>query len=456
MLVAGGNAVDAAVAAAFTAFVAEPLLASAGGAGMMTIALPNAAPAVVDFFSTMPGLGAAPAQLDFRAVEIDFGSTTQTFHVGRGSVAPPVAIPGLIEATDRFGTRPLSELVAPAIEHARRGLKLSAQNAQVFRLLWPIQERSAEAVALAGGGVPTSETVLYNHQLADLLEEVARLGVVPERFERALLTSFGPDAGGMLCPLDLRRAAPRVREPRRFEIGEWTVLSSPHVGGARIARLLDALISKEPRVDEAEEAVRVARACRAASERDDRSGHGSTTHISVIDGAGGASSITLTNGEGCGHILPGTGVQPNNFLGEEDLNPDGFHGHRAGRVLPTMIAPTVALEGGRPAIALGSGGSNRIRSVVSQVLYRVIRGESLEHAVMAPRVHAEGDDVWIEAIEWQDASAVEEALATSFARVHPFPSRAFYFGGVHAVRVSDAGVSEAVGDPRRGGAVARG
>ncbi|MCA9608527.1 MAG: gamma-glutamyltransferase [Myxococcales bacterium] len=452
VLADGGNAVDAAVAGAFTAFVAEPLLASAAGAGMMTIALPDAPPLVVDFFSTMPGLGGTPDRLDFHAVEVDFGATTQTFHVGRGSVATPAALPGLLEAARRFGTRPLSALVAAAARHAREGLTLSAENAMVYSLLWAIQRQSPEAVALAGGALPDRTTRLVNPALADLLEEVASLDAVPPRFTRALLDAFGPGHGGLLSPVDLERAAPRLVEPRRIALGEWTVLTSPHVGGARVARLVGELTSRAPETDEAEEAARIAVASRNASARDP-GGRGSTTHVSVMDAAGGAASVTLTNGEGCGFVAPGTGVQPNNFLGEEDLNPDGFHHHAPGTVLPTMIAPTVALRHGRPRMALGSGGSNRIRSVVSQVLYRVIAlGATLEEAVLAPRVHAEGDDVWLERAGWRDPDAVERALEARFARVHPFPGRAFYFGGVHAVRATGDG--EAVGDPRRGGAVA--
>lgn len=454
ILADGGNAVDAAVAASFTAFVAEPLLASAGGAGMMTVALPELEPRVIDFFSTMPGLGAAPAALDFRAVEVDFGATTQTFHAGRGAVAPPAALPGLLEASRRFGTRPLGELVRAAVRHARDGLTLSRENAMVYGLLWPIQSMSPELLALAGGALPDERTVLVNPALADLLEETAALGEVPPRFDEALLAAFGPAQGGLLTREDLARAAPRVREPRRLALGGWTVLTSPHAGGARVVRVLSELAARSPSTDETGEALRIAIACRGASERDPI-GHGSTTHLSVIDGGGGAAAVTLTNGEGCGFVAPGTGVQANNFLGEEDLNPHGWHRHAPGEVLPTMIAPTIALKEGRARLALGTGGANRIRSVVAQVLYRaILRGDSIVDAVLAPRVHAEGPDVWLERAGWRDPDAVERALAAEFARVHPFPERAFYFGGVHTVWV-DFGAIHGIGDPRRGGAVAR-
>lgn len=442
---------DAAVAGAFAAFVAEPLLASAGGAGMLTAALPGRRPVCVDFFPSAPS--GQPAAPDFFEVVIDFGSTTQGFHVGRGSVAAPLALPGLIEAA-RHGVLPLTELVSPAVRMAREGATLGPEGAHVFSLLWPIQTLSEEAIALAGGGLPAAGDTLTNPDLADLLEELGRLGETPPRFFDAVLEGFGPDAGGMLTAADLE-ATPRTGAPRQLRLGDWAVLTSSRVGGALVEVILGALSGADPEPDEAAEVLRVAEACRAGhAARAAASARGSTTHVSVLDAAGGAASVTLTNGEGCGQVARGTGVQLNNFLGEEDLNPAGFHRHAPGTPLPTMIAPTVGLHHGRPAMALGSGGSNRIRSVVSQVLYRVMRGEPVEHAVVAPRVHAETDHAWVELVERTDPDAVLAALRSRFGVVHPFPGRAFYFGGVHAALIDAEGRAHAAGDPRRGGAVA--
>ncbi len=200
--------------------------------------------------------------------------------------------------------------------------------------------------------------------------------------------------------------------------------------------------------------MRYARASAAGHERRHAlTAPGSTTHISIIDDRGGAVALTLTNGEGCGQLVGDTGVQLNNFLGEEDLNPHGFHKHVAGTRLPTMMAPTIGARAGRPVLALGSGGSNRIRTAVGQVLYRVAcLGDSIEHAVAAPRVHAEGDVVWAELAEVADPEAAVAALSQAFTTVHPFAERDFFFGGVHAAFVDEAGMGHGVGDSRRGGA----
>src|SRR5262249_20273156 len=116
---------------------------------------------------------------------------------------------------------------------------------------------------------------------------------------------------------------------------------------------------------------------------------GSTTHISALDAIGGAVSLTLTNGEGSGHVLHGTGMIANNLLGEEDLHPRGFHRDPPGASLMTMMAPTI-LPRGEDRIAPGSGGSNRLRTAILQVLTGLVEyGLPLQEAVSAPRLHLE-------------------------------------------------------------------
>ncbi len=107
-----------------------------------------------------------------------------------------------------------------------------------------------------------------------------------------------------------------------------------------------------------------------ARRRRPRDGLGSTTHIAVVDAAGACASVTCSNGSGSGVIVPGTGVQLNNMMGEQDLNPLGFHSTLPGRRMPSMMSPTVALREGEVELVLGSAGSNRIRSAVLQTLIR--------------------------------------------------------------------------------------
>ncbi len=124
---------------------------------------------------------------------------------------------------------------------------------------------------------------------------------------------------------------------------------------------------------------------------------GSTTHISVIDRDGMACATTCTNGECSGVVVPGTGIHLNNMMGEQDLNPHGFHMHPAGRRMPSMMAPTVVMHEGEVELVLGSAGSNRIRSALLQTILGVVdRGLGVKEAVEAPRVHFEDGVVFAE------------------------------------------------------------
>ena len=99
---------------------------------------------------------------------------------------------------------------------------------------------------------------------------------------------------------------------------------------------------------------------------------GSTTHITAIDADGTCAAVTCSNGTGSGVIVPGTGLHVNNMLGEQDLNPLGFHRHPAGRRVPSMMSPTVILRDGELEAGLGSAGSNRIRSAILQTIVRLV------------------------------------------------------------------------------------
>ena len=173
---------------------------------------------------------------------------------------------------------------------------------------------------------------------------------------------------------------------------------------------------------------------------------GATTHISVLDGAGLACSVTTTLGEGSAMVVPGTGIHVNNIMGETDLNPLGFHRQPPGRRMPSMMAPTVVLDNAGVELVLGSAGSNRIRSALLQTIIGVIDAQlSPDEAVRAPRMHFEDGRVYVE--PGVDTAVLEQAghAVTSFRGPNLF------FGGVQAVQ-RVGGTIAGAGDPRRGGA----
>jgi len=266
--------------------------------------------------------------------------------------------------------------------------------------------------------------------------------------EHLVLTNPPPSAGGGLIGFGLalaERADLRSQPFGRHHARLAEILGA--VGQARSdeydARLvepefLDQLLS-DPAVDAAWKRRTAERAL------------GSTTHVSVLDGEGGAAALTASNGEGCGHVLSSCGVHVNNFLGEEDINPHGFHGQSPGAEMTTMMAPTVVLRDDEPVLALGSGGSNRLRSAVLQVLLNHLAFDRpLREAIESDRMHVEGDKLWFESTGLDGATVRElEMLWPGASR---FDRQSMFFGGVHAAASRPNGLVGA-GDPRRDGAV---
>jgi gamma-glutamyltranspeptidase/glutathione hydrolase len=170
----------------------------------------------------------------------------------------------------------------------------------------------------------------------------------------------------------------------------------------------------------------------------------------VMDAAGACVSVTCSNGSCSGVVVPGTGVHLNNMLGEEDLNPLGYHRHEPGARVPSMMAPTVVLRDGRAELALGSAGSNRIRSAILQTILGVVdRGLAAQEAVSSPRLHVEGKQV--EAEPGIDTDALARLDAGGWT-VRQWAEQNLFFGGVQAVvRNAQTGEVSGGGDPRRGG-----
>jgi gamma-glutamyltranspeptidase/glutathione hydrolase len=451
---AGGNAVDAAVGAVLASFAVESPLTGLGAGGYM-IVHHRGETTLLDFFVAAPGLDATPRGAELAPVEVVFDATTaQTFYVGPVSCAVPGTPAGLVEALRRFGSMPLSELARPAIRLAREGAPVNHEQAYILKILAPIHERlpgTRELYAPAGRTLREGETFRFA-ALAEALERFATEGAVP--FYRgevaAALSDFVVEHGGTLGRGDLAAYAATWRTPVRAEFRGTEVLTNPppSAGGTLIVYSLDLLERLGP-ASGPEQLV----AAMDAANRHRADLLGSTTHISVIDADWMCAAVTCSNGSGSGVLVPGTGVILNNMLGEEDLNPLGFHRLAAGERVPSMMAPTVVLRGGEVVLAVGSAGSNRIRSAILQTVVRVVeQGMGPAAAIAAPRLHSEGGVVQAE--PGIDAAALAR-LEVGGATVVRRPEVNLFFGGVQAVaRDPESGELSGGGDPRRGGAVA--
>ena len=472
----GGNAVDAAVAAVLTSFVAEPLLTGLGAGGYLLVVPPGGEAVLLDFFVEAPGRdGPAAAPAPLTAVTVDFGDATQVFHAGAASCGTYGTPAGLAAAAAQFGRAPLDALTAPAARLARAGVRVTPMQAYLYALLGGINALTPAGRAryLPGGAPPRTGDVVTDPELADALDRLGAEGPAPfyTGDVAAAVVAEVREQGGLLGAADL--AAYRVvrRAPHHVAFRDTTVCTNPppSAGGVLVGRALAALdrVPGPPDVPALAAAMAAAErartpeflaglagpglgdaACAAANRL------GSTTHVSVLDADGWACAVTSSNGEGSGVVVPGTGVHVNNVLGEEDLSPLGFHAHPPGARLPSMMAPTLVLQDGVARLVVGSAGSNRIRSALLQVIVNVVdRGMAAQDAVDAPRLHYADDGLYTE--PGLPEAGVAAAAAAAGLPVRPFREPNLYFGGCQAVARDPAtGALLGGADPRRGGGVA--
>ncbi len=496
ILKAGGNAFDAVLGALCTASIAEPLLVSLGGGGFM-LALPDGhKPRVYDFFCHTPKHRRPDHELDFYPIMANFGTAEQEFHIGMGSIAVPGVVAGIVQAHRELGRMPIREIVAPAVDLARSGVLIDAFHHYVIRILRPIMEATPETFQQYQSNVVPGDLIhegelLRNLGAAESLEALVSEG--PGLFYQgelaARLANDCREKGGHITLEDLAAYRVELREPVVFRHrgARCAINPPPSPGGSLIAFALGVMgdwPSENDSWGSETHVLNLLRGMRAASVarheysmeagleldkmkvllgeetvREWQQGlelHSlfsrGTTHISVADAEGNIASLTASNGEGCSYTLPGTGIMLNNMLGEEDLNPGGFNRWKTGARLASMMSPAVVELPDGTRFALGSGGSNRIRSAVTQVLVNLLDfGMTPEEAVSAPRMHLEGQMLSIEPGFNPDALFTLESAAPVS---HLWPEKNLFFGGVHTVSVKPGGIFDGAGDPRRGGVVA--
>ena len=481
ILSAGGNAYDATIAGILMSMVAEPGLTSPGGGGFLLAYPESRKPKLFDFFVNMPNKKIQDP--DFFQVEVDFGDSQQQFHVGKGSVAVPGTIAGLFHIHKKLGKIPFKEIASPAIESAKKGIKLNCFQEYVFKILEPIfcHTERGRSLFCIGNNLMKEDDIFRMPDFADFLDTLSIEGV--DFFYKGEISDIILNAqsnGGLLQRQDLDQYKVIERDPIVTNFYNHHILSNPPMAVSGILidftlKLLNLKHSDQSKITLSDlayafEVTNMAREKHIHKPADyinfntvfesykdiyikqieqhsiggfpeDR--FGSTTHISVIDKYGNASSATTTNGEGCGSILPEAGFMMNNMLGEEDLNPDGFFLHPPGTRLPTMMAPTIVLKDGKPVLVTGSAGSNRIRSVIIQMIVNTLcNGMDLVKSTDSPRIHIEGNILHAEPGVPDDEL---DKLSKHF-KIKKWHDKNVFFGGCNSV-MNDKGA----GDPRRWG-----
>jgi len=484
---AGGNAVDACLAASIMAWVTEPFFGSIGGSGFVLVRTPAGEIEIFDGNTAMPHTKPAEPGQGLQRVYFPEYADGMYTGIGGGSVGVPGILAAVHRAWELHGNIEWEALFADAIAAARNGLPMSKTASYYLSVTWDAvwcKYPDASRIFAPKGEPLTEGEELIQSELAEALELVAKRG--PEVFYSGELASELADDiqadGGFMMVEDLSRCEPLVRQALISEVWGWRVDTNPPpaVGGAVLIHMLALLHSADlhdpvERLRALVEAQRMATGYRRErygdptgvasafqeaidalndgriSTRDSidqftrrRMSSQETTHGSAADSDGYVCSITESNGYGAGLVVHG--MMLNNSLGEEELNPMGVHGLTPGSRCHSNMAPTIA-SGPGVVVGLGSPGADRIVGAIAQTLMRLaVDGVSLQEAVAAPRAHLdprpEGETL-----------CFEPGLPGNELNFKPRPydDIHMYFGAVQAASVSDDGSVDAVHDPRRSG-----
>ena len=436
----GGNAVDGIVAAALVAGVVDIGACGPGGyGGHMTIAMANRPVRVIDFNSTAP----AAARHDMFDTTADGSVPGRVNEIGWLAAGVPGTLGGMQLATDRFGTRSIGDLLAPAIGLARDGFRLPEGTVRAIRGSREFLRRDAGSAALllVDGEPPAPGAEFRNPDLAGMLESLAEAGSL-DGFYRGEIGRMIADAfqenGGLVTFDDMAAYQAREVDPLVFEWMGETVYTAPlTAGGATIvealsilraldssggslgsprARLESLRIAWKDRLDlfgdpehsgvplarllSVEYAGEMAGRVTAALDRGralpmetlSREQDG-TIHLSAIDDDGNVAALTLTHGGGFGSriTIPGLGLILGHGVSRFDPRPGHPNSPGPGKRPLHNMCPTIVARDGRPWLALGGRGGRRIPNATFDVLAGVLAGKTLDQAVAAPRMHTDGN-----------------------------------------------------------------
>jgi gamma-glutamyltranspeptidase/glutathione hydrolase len=475
----GGNAFDAAISALAMSGVCEPLLTGLGGGGLAMLRVADSSGVhreVLDFFTNVPGLGQPdPSAAGMEGVLVDFGPDKQLFKRGEGSVGVPGTVGAIHDLHQRYATLPLSVLLAPAVRAAREGLEVSVGLHRSILLLWPIIRDDPTLHDLFGlDDAPAPPGKRYAiPALADTLERFGAEGpefLISGIGAQALLNRVAKDS--RLTARDLQEYRTEIRTPMtgNYRSAGVNVPGVPSQAGAMVLRMLQELEScgplpaplTAPHIERLARAMEATDAARGPDHIDRffdegflegwlaPSFTGFTTHLSTADEHGNAIGVTSSLGETAGFIVEETGVIPNNFLGEEDVNPERLSRPHGARLL-TMCCPTI-VEHSEGFLVMGSGGSSRIRTALMQGIVGLMdHGMSLQEMADLARCHFEDGVLRVESVNRPQGWLAP--LEDSFGEVIVFDEPGLFFGGLHMAGQA-GGELIGAGDARRSGTFA--
>ena len=510
VLSAGGNAMDAAVAAALALAVVYPQAGNLAGGGFLLARTPDGSVHALDFRETAPARARPEMFLGPDGRPVPKASTATALAVG-----VPGSVRGYAEAHRQLGRLPWEKVVAPAVRLARDGFRVPEGLAKDLRAERKLlsQWEETRRVFLPGGRSLAAGALLRQPELAATLERIAREG--PEAFHRGPIAKrvagFVRAHGGVLSEEDLAGYAPVWRAPEEIRSGSLAVYTMPLPSSAGLvlrsvlAQLEVARGVAPTRLDAGGEHLLLEAERRAYADRNAWLGDADcvavplgallaparlaalggsidasratpsavvagalprereeTTHLSAATPDGFAVSLTTTlNGSfGNGALVPGVGALLNNEMDDFAVAPGvpNLYGLvqasanevRAGARPLSSMAPTIVEEDGRPILVVGSPGGSTIPTTVLQVLLRALSGTDVGAAVAAPRLHHQHTP---DAVSYERGRVPGALLDSLRARGHVLSARG-PIGKVHAIAFGADGRLTGAADPRGWGAPA--
>ena len=422
----GGNAIDAAIASAFSLGVVEPWMSGLGGCGYMLVYIAETRKTfAIDF-----GVN-APIRLDPAKFPLSGGYDSDLFAwpevlenrniLGPTSVAVPGFVAGMAEAAKRFSSLPWIKLLAPAIHQAESGLCVDwysslkiASAASVLN-----QFPSSQSIYLPGGFVPMGAwagppPTIKLTGLTETLQQLANEG--PSTFYSGRLAADLVDdflsVGINIRADDLLRYRAQCTELSGFKYRDSKIFASPGLcAGPNLLRALELLESfsiNSSSLLDAKVYIHYANSLkRAYAERLQDLGdtpeskmHTSTTHLNVIDQQGNVVAITQTllSLFGSKLVLPKTGILMNN--GIMWFDPRTNHPNSLGPKKQPLsnMCPAIVLENDGSKFAIGASGGRRITSAVLQLIsFMIDFAMEPEIAMHQPRIDiSSGQDICVD------------------------------------------------------------
>ena len=439
VLAAGGSAADAAVASSLASCVAETVMTGflGGGHALYWDAVAETA-RNLDCFCSVPGLDAHGAPAAMERIEVPFGEELLHYAIGPSSCGAPGLPAGLAELHRAHGRLSWPDVVAPALRLAREGVPMPPEHADCLRMLAPVMTMGGgEPIYAPGGRLLEAGDVLRQPGLVRTLELVAEEGA--ETVYRGTvgrkLQAFMAERRGALTPADLGAYEARWTSPVALDYAGHRILTRAGLSG------VPSTLRRLPRLRDLSPAARVVELTETFAAHD-HSVEPHTTNLVTVDGAGNACVLTSSLGLGSGDFLPGYDLHLNSMLGEIDLLVSDL---RPGERMESMMAPSLALDGERPALAIGSAGGTRLRTALVAVTAGILDERcGPREAAERPRLHPTGGTVNAE--PGLDEDGLSELERRGW-HVRRWSARHHYFGGVSLV--ARAGPAA---DPRRGGA----